>query len=226
MHLSLQKILLICLLTFLAVSAFLQTSTLLNYLSSCFSTLRSPSGEFVGGDFIAFYLGASLYSYGSEILYNLSLQKLWLESFSQSLQIPIGFLPYVYPPAVAWFFSLFAQLSLPQAYGIWLVASSTLLLTSFFLLAKLHSWSLAEKLFALLIFFSFSPFMSSLFPAGQLTSFVRTFLSLPVFALSFPFINHTSFLVLPYCFSASLGRDSYLASFSVFLFFSSLKSFS
>lgn len=127
------------------------------------------NGSVLGGDFIAFYTGGSLYNQSPDKLYDLFEQrKLRIFLMGDSSSGVEGELPFVYPPLVATIFGQIAKLPFSTAYYLWTICgllSSSILV--FILSRKYLSLNLPSTLLTLILLYGFLPFSMNTLMGGQ-----------------------------------------------------------
>jgi hypothetical protein len=79
-------------------------------------------------DFLAFYTGAKIYSQMPSALYNLHLELLMQQHIIPITKTQAIFIPFINPPFVVLPFMLFIKFSVTQAYAIWTIINSILVL--------------------------------------------------------------------------------------------------
>lgn len=112
-----QSLLIIIFILSLANIYFVVREFKINYEGRSGIVLKN--GMTLGGDFMAFYTGASLYSAERHNLYNYFRQKEFQENFPGNSGSTTGFLQFVYPPLFATVISPLAKLSFENAYFVW-----------------------------------------------------------------------------------------------------------
>jgi len=126
-------------------------------------------GQVIGGDFIMFYSTGQIYRSEPGLIFDFNTQI----NTQQKLVLPTvlpGYNPYMNPPYVAPFYSLWTFLSLHSAFILWtILALSSVLLTAFMLLKLVQINGKTSELSytqLVIIIFSFFPFIEGLL-AGQ-----------------------------------------------------------
>jgi hypothetical protein len=133
--------------------------------------LLLADNSIMGGDFICFYTAGTLANNELTELYNLPRQFLLKDEILSTYNTSIsGVLPFVYPPLVAFIFSLLALLPFKIAYTIWALTALVSVTITVLLLARelqLHNrygWGLI-----ILATFAFLPFSLDTLGGGQLS---------------------------------------------------------
>ena len=135
----------------------------------------------MGGDFIAFYTGGKLARTDRDNLYNFQAQKKTRNEILRNEFNRIkGELPFVYPPLVAAFFSLFSYLTFDLAFYFWTFFSIFISLSSLFTLSYYLKILTFKSFFSILLSIcGFIPYSLDCLAGGQLSTvaiFIFTFL--------------------------------------------------
>jgi len=128
----------------------------------------SAARQIIGSDFITLYGAGIAYRTDLANLYNFASQAAIQQALIQPTVLP-GVNPYISPPYVAAFFSIFTFLPLPWAFILWNVLTILFTLLAVHYLVKLLPESLQSNLNykqILIIVLSFFPFIEG-FQAGQ-----------------------------------------------------------
>ena len=128
-----------------------------------------PNGRLVGADFFAFYFaGSQIGQVPIEEIYNfenqVALQQKMLEAKGV---VGEGRLPFIYPPLVALFFSLFSYSDYVTSYFTWVGFCILLFLLSFYLLVKALDIPQKRAWLYLLFCLAFPPFVLECLAGGQ-----------------------------------------------------------
>jgi hypothetical protein len=133
----------------------------------------------LGADFAGFYYaGKILNGPNPERLYDPATQdEAYYEIFPTVREREN--LPYVHPPFIAWMFRPLASLPYPMAYGIWLVISAGLYGAGLLVTCKvLPSMDGNDRNLAILLAFTFEPFLMECWLGGQLSALAFLFVAL------------------------------------------------
>jgi alpha-1,2-mannosyltransferase len=126
-------------------------------------------GQVIGGDFIMFYSTGQIYRSEPGLIFDYDTQINTQQKLVMPTILP-GYNPYMNPPYVAPFYSLWTFLSLHSAFILWtILALSSVLLTAFMLLKLIQVKGKTSELSytqLVIIIFSFFPFIEGLL-AGQ-----------------------------------------------------------
>lgn len=128
-------------------------------------------GTVLGGDFIAFYVGGSLFNKDPSVLYDLFEQReLRIELMEASADAVKGELPFVYPPLVAVIFSILAKMNFSSAYFVWsLVSLLACLISVYSISGHLYGFSTPRRLLVVSALSGFLPFSMNTIMGGQLS---------------------------------------------------------
>lgn len=134
--------------------------------------MKFANNEPFGGDYIAFYTGGTLFRNSPESLYDLSFQKAFQEQHFQGSYKDGAepFLPFVYPPLVAFLFSFFALYPFEVSFYLWIAISFLLALLSVELILRTSEYKTLSRWFVYLLLLSFTPFSITNISGGQLAS--------------------------------------------------------
>lgn len=99
----------------------------------------------IGGDYLAFFTGGNLFKNDRIKLYSRDAQHNFQENLINKPEHETGFLPFVYPPLVAYLFSLISSYPLITSYIIWASLSFIMYLGAVIIL--LREFKLNKKLF-------------------------------------------------------------------------------
>jgi alpha-1,2-mannosyltransferase len=125
-------------------------------------------GQIIGSDFITLYGAGLVYRTDLGQLYGFSNQATVQQALIQPTPLP-GLNPYISPPYVAAFYSLFSAISLPWALIIWTILTILFTMVAVHNLIQLLPEELKAKLGywrLIIIVFSFFPFIEG-FQVGQ-----------------------------------------------------------
>jgi hypothetical protein len=131
------------------------------------------TGQLLGGDFVAFYIGGRLFDSDRGRLYDLEYQREFrTELFgpaAKSMSIG-GELPFVYPPLVAALICPFSRLPFQRAFLLWTLFGLTATVSSLILLMRSSGASEVLPTPLLLLFcFAFLPFSMNTLLGGQIS---------------------------------------------------------
>jgi len=126
-----------------------------------------PDGNVVGGDFICFYVAGQLAREDIRSLYDYELQRQRQLEMFEGKDVGIGLLPFIYPPLVAYLFSLLSPFTFLNAYFAWLTISMGLFVASMILLLKPQPTGGLRKGIIFLAGLAFVPFSINCLAAGQ-----------------------------------------------------------
>jgi alpha-1,2-mannosyltransferase len=126
-------------------------------------------GQVIGGDFIMFYSTGQIYRSEPGLIFDYDTQINTQQKLVRPTILP-GYNPYMNPPYVAPFYSLWTFLSLHSAFILWTISAlSSVFLTAFMLLKLVHVKGKTSELSytqLVIIILSFFPFIEGLL-AGQ-----------------------------------------------------------
>jgi hypothetical protein len=129
------------------------------------------NGRLLGGDFLCFYVAGKMFNEERENLYNLKRQFEIQKTYIPTPEALPGVLPFVYPPFVAAFFSVFSRLDFAEAYGYWTLCSIIFFATGLFVLIETFNPSPIRRLYLYLFIGSFVPFIVNCLGGGQTSTF-------------------------------------------------------
>jgi hypothetical protein len=121
---------------------------LLNIYFTSYEFSRNYSGrqgivlenkKVIGGDYLAFFTGGTLFKKDLHSLYSHKTHYRFQQDIINNPEHTSGFLPFVYPPLVAFFFSLFTTESFIESYAIWSFLSFMLYVSGVFILLRQFS---------------------------------------------------------------------------------------
>ncbi len=125
--------------TFLVALSLLNISFISNEFYKNYTGLDGlvfPNTKVIGGDYLAFFTGGTLFKTEKENLYSHKTQFKFQENTVNNHSHTSGFLPFVYPPLVAAFFSFITINSFIDSYLIWSAISFIMYITGIFICLK------------------------------------------------------------------------------------------
>lgn len=134
------------------------------------NNLVMPNGEVIGGDFICFHIAGKIFNVDVTRLYDFQyVFQLHREALAQ-VAGEQGYLPFIYPPLIAYFFSFLAYLPMVEAHLVWLGISVVLALSSVILVARGLQLSTVQTCAVGFLCLAFAPFSIYCLAGGQLAA--------------------------------------------------------
>lgn len=146
------------------------------------SGITFPNNKTLGGDFIAFFTGGTLYKNNRPELYSYEAQYDFQKEYINNKNNSTGFLPFVYPPLVAWFFSHLILESYQHSYFLWAGISTFTYLFTLYSLSSRLELSFQSKIMSLICFLGMPTFYLRTIMGGQ-TGAIAVLLSGVLFLL-------------------------------------------
>jgi hypothetical protein len=126
-------------------------------------------GQILGGDFIVFYVGGSLFDTGRDRTYDFGAQhEVRAETLPSDVHATYGLSPFVYPPLVAAALVPLSRIEFEMAYYLWVAIGIAVSVASLaYLIAVSEAWKVLPWPLLVLLILAFYPYTVQTFLVGQ-----------------------------------------------------------